>query len=95
MTLISANNLSYSSWNMESINMKGPVTPLFALYDVTYDWENVLSLENYEYNDYGYKQCNKTTDEQTKEYCTEGGYHKLHLRNFPLSTQKTYQDCIA
>lgn len=79
MTLISAKSLAYSNWNMEEINMKGPVTPLFNLYDVTSNWDNVQTIDNYVYSDYGYRNCLQNESDEEKEFCKEGGYHKIQF----------------
>lgn len=82
MVLLSADVLgNKTSWNTENTNVKGPVTPLFELYDVTYNWRNVLTIKDYIYEDYGFKECLNSTND---ELCKMGGYHNI---TFGTNTQ--------
>ena len=79
MTLLCSKNLGKSQWNTENINMKGPVTPIYELYELTKDWTNVLTIDGFTYDDYGYKSCLKNASKEEKNYCSEGGYHNIKL----------------
>jgi len=79
LILIMAKNIGKDvDWSMEGINFKGPVAPVFEVYDYTTNWDNINKITNYIYEDFGYKQCLALPDDsEEKNLCKFGGYIKF------------------
>lgn len=89
VTLISKDNLvSKSDWSISS-DSDGPIVLFEKLNSATKDWSNIEPIEEYYYEDYGYKNySNACTNSQTDEqntYCNYTGkkafYKKVNIAN--------------
>jgi len=89
LILIMAKNIGKDvDWSMEGINFKGPVAPVFEVYDYTTNWDNINKITNYIYEDFGYKQCLALPDDsEEKNLCKFGGYIK-----FVINEKEAYVD---
>lgn len=90
MTLIAEKNIaSNTSWHTEDINMKGPTSALSTVFTKTKYWSNISPIEDYTYEDYGYKNfiqsCTNDLVEPNYECNTNGtsgrGYLSLSIDN--------------
>lgn len=88
LTLMMSSNIGeFTDWNYEGINFKGPVTPLYIMYDYTKDWTYVPVIENYEYEDFGKKYCLEDDDKDETISCDGMGYTKV-----VIDGEKSYVD---